>query len=142
MNKSFGSFSACDQAIEILRLTHDGDDLDPIQLKLVENAVNGFLNDKGIEVFDKLYTTVIEGKYKKPSFHGFDNLTIDHIGYVYWKGNIVEHYNLSWAYSEEAKKEAQDLAWRCKIVEERNEIPSTHNVIWEWPENKEFLCTQ
>jgi hypothetical protein len=43
-----------EQALEILRATRDGDDLAPQHLKLVEMAVNGFLNDEGKEAFQAL----------------------------------------------------------------------------------------
>ena len=43
----------CEKACVILKSTNDGDDLDPDQLKLLENAVNGFLNEKGSTVVRK-----------------------------------------------------------------------------------------
>ena len=58
--------SDCDRAIEILRNTRDGDDLDPIHLKLVELAVNGFLNERGVEAFHRLYEEVKRGYKKHP----------------------------------------------------------------------------
>ena len=120
-----------DVAIEILQKTNDGDDLDPQHLKLLELAVNGFLNDNGEAAFKELYTSVKTG-YKKPWLHGVENLTIDHIGYVRWRGKRVEHYDISWAYSAEAKIAAQELGRRCLILESRREIPTTHNAIWTW----------
>ncbi len=42
--------STCDMACDILQRTNDGDDLEPMHLKLIEDAVNGFLNEKGIQV--------------------------------------------------------------------------------------------
>jgi hypothetical protein len=81
----------CDKAIEILQATSDGDKLAPLDLKIVESAVNGFLTADGIEAFNKLHKTVATGEYKQPWFHGIENMTIDHVGYVYWKGAIVEH---------------------------------------------------
>ena len=38
-------------AIDILQRTDDGDDLDPRDVKLLEMAVNVFLNEKGAIVF-------------------------------------------------------------------------------------------
>lgn len=52
-------------ALEILRATNDGDDLDPQHLKLVEMAVNGFLNEKGQQAFKELLALVRAG-YSKP----------------------------------------------------------------------------
>jgi len=124
-------------ACDILQRTNDGDDLDPIHLKLIEDAVNGFLNEKGIEYFKEIHKSVISGQYKKPPFHGIENMTIDHIGYVHWKGVIVEHYTLSWAYSEEAHKSALELERRCKILESRGIIPDTNSAIWNWPLKEE-----
>ena len=120
-----------DIAIAILRKTNDGDDLDPQHLKLLEMAVNGFLNDKGEAAFEELYASVQAG-YQKPWLHGVENLTIDHVGYVRWKGTIVEHYELSSAYSAESRVEAQELGRRCRILESRGKIPTTLNAIWTW----------
>jgi hypothetical protein len=84
--------NTCDKAIEILQATSDGDKLAPLDLKLVESAVNGFLSEEGIKVFNQLHEAVVAGKYKHPWFHSIENMTLDHVGYVYWKGAIVEHY--------------------------------------------------
>ena len=121
----------CDKSCEILHRTDDGDDLDPDHLKLVELAVNGFLNEKGVAAFEKLYSDVKAG-YKKPWFHGIENLTIDNVGFVYWKGIQVEHYNLGWHRSAEAKKQAEEVARRCRLLEEHGERVSYATVIWKW----------
>jgi len=120
-----------DLAIEILRKTNDGDDLDPSDLKFLERAVNGFLNEQGEVAFEAFYNDVMTG-YKKPWFHGVENLTIEHSGYVRWKGSIVEHYDLHWAYSAEAKAQAQELGRRCLILESRGQTPTTRNAISTW----------
>jgi hypothetical protein len=52
-------------ALEIITATNDGDDLAPHHLKLVEMAVNGFLNDTGQQAFEELLATVRAG-YTKP----------------------------------------------------------------------------
>jgi hypothetical protein len=122
----------CDKSCEILQRTNDGDDLEPKHLKLIEMAVNGELNEKGIEALNELHKMVMTTGYKKPFFHSIEHLTIDNIGYVYWKGKQVEHYTLSWAYSEGAHKSATELARRCKIIEGRGEIPNSVNAIWSW----------
>jgi len=116
-----------------LQATNDGDDLDPRHLKLLENAVNGFLNELGEAAFEELYQSALKG-YKKPWFHGIENLTIDNTGYVKWKGTVVEHYTLSWAYSIEARGQALELARRCVILEARGETPTMNNSVWTWEE--------
>lgn len=124
----------CDKACEILQRTNDGNDLDPLQLNYLEAAVNGFLTQEGIEIFNELHKSVMMGQYKKPPFHGIENMTIDNTGYIYWKGQRVEHYTLSWAYSEEAHKAALELARRCKLLEEKGITPDVNSAIWNWAE--------
>lgn len=126
--------STYDIACEILERTHDGDDLEPMHLKLIEDAVNGFLNEKGIEALNEIHKTVINGQYKKPPFHGMEHLSIDHVGYVYWKGHQVEHYEFPWAYTKEAQQAAIELARRCEVLESSGILPSIHTAIWNWPE--------
>lgn len=111
-----------------MQATNDGDDLDPRHLKLLENAVNGFLNEQGEAAFEDLYKSALRG-YKKPWFHGIENMTIENSGYVKWKGTVVEHYTLSWAYSIEARGQAFELARRCVILEARGETPTMNNSV-------------
>lgn len=122
----------CNKAIEIIQRTNDGDDLAPTDLKLVEMAVNGFLNEEGVKAFDELHKKVMDGTYKWPWFHGIEHMTQDHQGYILYKGKIVEHYDRPWAYSEEAKKEALELERRCKILESKGLELNNHNTIWVW----------
>jgi len=126
----------CDKAIEILQATSDGDKLASIDLSLVESAVNGFLTAEGIKAFDKLHETVIAGKYKQPWFHGIENMTIDHVGYIYWKGVIVEHFEQPWANSKEAKENANELKRRCEILESKGIPLNVTTVIWNWVEGE------
>ncbi len=122
-----------DKACEILHKTNDGDDLAPDHLKLLEMAVNGFLNDKGKAAFEQLYESTLKG-YVKPWLHGVENLTIDNVGYVYWKGIQVEHYNLGWHRSEEAKTAAEEVGRRCRLLEAQGKTVSSRSVIWTWEE--------
>jgi len=126
----------CDKAIEILQATSDGDVLAPLDLKLVESAVNGFLTAEGIEAFNKLHKTVASGEYKQPWFHGIESMTIDHAGYIHWKDAIVEHYERPWAYSKEAKESALELKRRCEILESRSIPLNITTVIWKWREDE------
>jgi hypothetical protein len=128
--------STCDKAIEILQATSDGDKLAPLDLSLVESAVNGFLTAKGIEAFNKLHKTVAAGEYKQPWFHGIENMTIDDVGYIYWKGAIVEHCEQPWAYSKDAMESAQELKRRCEILESRGIPLNITTVIWNWVEGE------
>ena len=50
--------SVHDAAIEILRATNDGDDLNSGNLKLLERAVNGHLNWRGVSDFYRLLDIV------------------------------------------------------------------------------------
>lgn len=123
-----------DMAIEILQKTDDGDDLAPEHLSLLQSAVNGWLTPEGELAFVQLYRSVQQG-YVKPWFHGIENLTNDNVGYLYWKGQRVEHYDLPWACSEEAKKSAGDLADRCRQLEAKGKPVNVNTAIWRWPES-------
>ncbi len=50
--------TVADKAIEILRQTRDGDTLEPRDLKLVEMAVNDFLNEDGKPMDDLKYSAL------------------------------------------------------------------------------------
>lgn len=132
MNTSEGS--DIDKAIKILERTKDGDKLDPKLLGLVELAVNGNLNNVGKDEFEGLYLDVTNGTYKRPWFHGVEHMVIDHEGFVYWKGNKIEHFTLRWAYTDSARKQAVELGRRCKILEGKGTVPSTCNAVWDWKE--------
>ena len=123
----------CDIACEILHDTNDGNDLAPEHLSLIQSAVNGFLTDDGYQAFRELLDQVRSG-YKKPWFHGIEHLTIDHTGYVVWKGQRVEHFDMYWAYSQEAKAQAAEVARRCRLLEEKGAELSVSSVIWKWPD--------
>lgn len=105
-----------DKAIEILRLTNDGNDLAPEHLKLMEMAVNDWLNDLGMQKFEDLFNHVING-YKKPWLHGVENLTIDNNGFVYWRNKKIEHFNIGWHMSEDAKHQSIKLGKKCLALE-------------------------
>ena len=123
--------SASEAAIEILRATNDGDLLSPIDLSLLQSAVNGWLTEAGETAFYQLLERTRTG-YRAQWFHGIEHLTIDHEGYIYWKSSQVEHYTPSWAYSEEAHNNAKELAERCRHLEATNVPVNTTNAIWHW----------
>lgn len=127
------SATLTDHAIEILQNTHDGEDLDPKHLKLVEYAVNGLLNQTGLHLFHELLNNVRNG-YVRPWFHNVEHITRDHQGYVLWKGVAIEHYSGSFAYSDEAADHVRELARRCNILELKGITPDTNSVIWRWSE--------
>lgn len=122
----------CEKACEILRLTKDGEELSPEHLWLVENAVNGFLNDKGEEKFRSLYEDVAAGRYHKPYLHGIEYLTINHEGFVHWRGKHVEHYDISFAFSDKGREATLELASRCRYLEKKGIEVNMTNVVWRW----------
>ncbi|WP_165989569.1 hypothetical protein [Caballeronia sp. SBC1] len=108
-----------DKAIEILQRTRDGDTLEARDLKLVEQAVNGALNEAGRDLFEKLHSSVISGAYATTRhwFHDIEHLTRDHQGYVFWKGRQIEHYSHS--DPAESRRDALELAERCRTLESK-----------------------
>ena len=122
--------STSDKACEILKKTHDGDNLSPNHLKLLENAINGFLNENGLKVFNELYKKIIKDGYTKPWFMGLENFTQDLEGYVYYKGVHVEHYSFN--DYDEALKALKKLEKRCLYLESKGIKPDSINAIWKW----------
>lgn len=123
----------CEQAIEILEKTHDGNDLCPSHLKMIENAINGFLSEEGIKAFNELHHQTIIYGYKKPWFHGVEHVTLDNDWYVYWKGIRVEHYSLN-VPSIDWTKTAEEFASICKDMEAKGIEVNAQNYLkycWE-----------
>ncbi len=108
-----------DKVLTIMKKTHDGNDLAPQHLKLTELAVNGFLNDKGLRLLDELYRNVEAGQYKRPDYLGIEYMDRDQEGYVYFKGQSVEHYSSSYAYSLAAKADLKVLQAQCLFLESK-----------------------
>jgi hypothetical protein len=130
------SVSIAEKAIRVLERTNDGNDLSPLDLKLVEITVNGFVNEEAEKAFYELCYRVENG-YQRPWFHGIENLSIDHEGYIYWKGHQVEHYESPWAHSEKAKTAAMDLASRCQHLEAIGVEVTCGNAVWRWEQFKD-----
>lgn len=127
----------CEMAIAILQATHDGEDLDPAHLWLVQEWVNDHLNEMGEAAFQELHVQVVAGQYQKPWLHGVEYLTRDHQGYVFWKGVEVEHYSFSGkgAYERE-KSAAEELGRRCRILESKGIQPTCKSAIWHWDKSQ------
>lgn len=125
-------------ALEIIRATNDGDKLAPQHLKLVEAAVNGFLNEAGEKAFQYLHADVLAGTYRWPWYKGIENLLLDHVGYVCWKGHIVEHFELPYAYSDESTAYALEIGRMCAILDAHGITPTTHAIVW-WDKTIESL---
>jgi hypothetical protein len=123
----------CQLACWIIQNTRDGNDLEPADLQLVENAVNGFLNEEGYKAFEALHDKVVSGEYLKPWLCGVENITRDHEGYIYWKGKHVDHYTFnafkSW---DEVRESLEELAGRCRYLESINVEPSAMTTCWQW----------
>ena len=116
-----------DKVIAIIEKTNDGNDLTPQDLKLTELAVNGFLNDKGKQKIDEIYQAAISGQYQRPPYLGVEFMDRDQEGYVYFKGQEVEHYSSFWAYSLDAKASLIKLQRQCLFLEAKG-LPLTSHL--------------
>lgn len=123
-----------DDALAILRGTHDGDELDRLHLQMVELAVNAgslaVFNERGVEVWRKLVADVRSGAYQARWFHDQENLRIDHQGYVRWRDKVVEHFSFKDLAAEQAA--ARKLALQCRILEARGLAPTTGSLSALW----------
>ena len=120
---------------EIIRLTNDGDDLAPADLKLTELILNAtpYGVPESMDVaFNALYENVKNG-YKKPWFHGVENLTQDHAGYVLWRDIIIEHYDF-FDDSEGEKEAVIKLGAQCVFLEAMGLAADVENLarLWDW----------
>lgn len=115
-----------DKVCAILEKTNDGNALTPQHLKLTQNAVNGFLNEKGLEALDELYRTVIDGKYKRPAYLGVEFMDRDDNGYVYFKDEDVEHYSSFFAYTKSAQISLKVLQNQCLYLEQIGQSVKLH----------------
>jgi hypothetical protein len=141
------SSEVSNKAIEILERTRDGDDLTSLDLKILESAVNGFLSEEGMEVFRKIYETVMAGEYvpaDKRAFHGIEHLTKDNEGYVYWRGVQIEHYSYQVfgtdGWKEREKQAAQSLGAICRQMEAEGLVVTSFMSFMDWLDQKKEDC--
>lgn len=129
--KTFTQPSRTEEAIEVLQLTNDGDDLAPQDLALLQSAVNGHLTEAGLIAFDQLHERCKAGSYQRPFLFGIEPLTQDLDGYVYYKQFRVEHYSFSSdpALTERLRQDAIQLVRACRQLEEMNITPSISKVL-------------
>lgn len=113
--------TACEKAVEILGLTADGDNLDPAHLKLVESAVNNFLTEAGKQAFTELHQQVMAGEYRKPWVAGVEHITRNLNGYIFWKGEVVEHFTFSHMSAEKVQECCVRLSAACVELEKRSQ---------------------
>lgn len=111
---------------DILQNTNDGNDLSRFDLKMVENLINGFLNDEGFKYMQNLHKQVMSGTYKIPFFHGIENFIQDQEGFVYYKGKRVEHYSFRDYKDEEYA--LRDLERYCKLLEKYGIKPNGSSI--------------
>lgn len=116
-----------DKVIAILTETNDGEDLSPRHLKLLEMAINGYLNESGYELLNDIYEMVMKHEYVD-WFHDIEHLTVDHEGYVYWRGVKVDHYSFRDCTREAAA--ARKLEGICKKLEAKG-IAVNAKSVWD-----------
>lgn len=127
--------SVCDDAITILQKTKDGDNLSPQDLALVQFMVNASVygvTEAAEAAFEDLKARVAAG-YQPRWLGGVEHLTRDHEGFVYWKGQQIEHWSTSLAAdADRAPIKAAELASRCRLLEEHGWPINVNSVIWGW----------
>jgi len=123
------------QAIEILRLTQDGNALSPFHLHLLQESANRNLNQKGQEAFQMLYAYVIDGSYARPWLAGVEHVTADTNGYVYWKGIQIEHFSLNRMNAQAIREGAVAISRTCRHLEAIGIPVTTGNYLSGWLED-------
>ena len=136
----------CEEACQILERTDDGNTLAPEELSLLQGAVNDVLNEYGEKIWKELHTAVMKETFipfKDRWFRGIVDITADLAGaggglWILYKGKQIEHYDMPWAYTEEALTSLIELKKRCVTVEESGQEINTTNVIWKWDNEKKI----
>lgn len=129
----FNRKSDHEKNLYILENTHDGNDLAPCHLHLVEGSSNHNLSKKGRKALTDLYKSVISG-YTKPFYHGVENMTQDLEGYIYWKEIRIEHY--SFDEYEEADIAIKKLESECKTIESKGLEVTSLRLSALWSSNR------
>ena len=80
--------------------------------------------------FADLYHKIQTKTYKQTWLHGVEHLTIDHEGFVYWKGQHVEHYTMK--FLNDLKEQSQELGRWCQILEDNGIKISVGSAVWNW----------
>ena len=122
-----------EMAIAILRATDDGDRLAPVDLKLVELAVNRNLSACGLIRFHALHENAAKPEgYTAPWLFGIEHLTIDADRTICWKGVAVEHFDHGvWqrpGWRERMRADAGAIAIRCGELEAEGVQPTLETV--------------
>jgi len=111
--------AARQDAILILQKTRDGDALTPGHLQLVECVVSSGLSgltDRGTQEWNRLIGLVHgPAGYSRDWLHDVENLTMDSQGWVYWRGQKVDHYSHNDL--EERHRAAARLGILCRHLE-------------------------
>lgn len=112
--------------LDILEKTNDGNDLGPDDLSFIQSCVNAFQSvdsgeyPKALEALTQLYTEVKAGTYKPAWFCDVEYMTQDHEGYIYFKGQHVEHFtNYAYPSYEKMKLDCQNLQHACLVFEKQ-----------------------
>ena len=78
--------------------------------------------------------------YKAQWFHGIEHLTIDHEGFVAWRGREIERYTPAWAYTSVARQSALELGRRCRQLEALGVPVDRESAICNWDHHALLPC--
>ena len=125
-----------EMAVAVLRATDDGNGLAPVDLALIELAVNQRLDSSGLLRFAELHENATKPSgYMAPWLFGIEHLTVDHHRRILWKGVAVEHFDHAvWrrpGWRERMRADAEAVAARCRKLEATGIQPSMAAVI-DW----------
>lgn len=125
-----------EMAIAVLRATDDGNGLAPVDLAIVELAVNRRLDSSGLIRFAELHENAAKpGGYTAPWLFGIEHLTIDHLRHILWKGVAVEHFDHGvWqrpGWRERMRSDSEAVAARCRQLEAEG-IQPTMATVTDW----------
>ena len=118
------------EVYEIMSLTNNGRDLDFQNLKRLNVYFDGYKTEfpKEEEVhYAELLGKARNGVFNTPWFHGVENMTMDSQGYIYWRGNHIDHYSFDDLLAE--RESLLDLEKQCLILESKGFDVDARNVL-------------
>ncbi len=128
--------------LEILQRTHDGRDLGAQHTALIQSGANRRLDSDGKKRLRQLHKSVAVGSYVKPWLAGVTHVTRDQLGYVFWKGQQIDHFSCHLMTPGQVAQKARRLARKCRHLESLG-LPVTWSSYFNyWLQEMKVGCSE
>jgi hypothetical protein len=101
----------------ILSNTKEGLKLLQADLSFLEEALNRTLDTSQTRRLNFLYQSILDGTYEPAYLCDVTYMTLDADGYIYFKGQLTEHFNLPFNIPPLLKSKVKEVQQRCLKME-------------------------